>query len=141
MSNELRATVQVSGQSGLVVLREAATMEPASYPLKLIKGADFTLYVTWWNAPNQPVDLSAGYTAAFTVRYESGGTVLVTLTQAAGIALAATQPTLTITRTAAQTAAYTWGPRAQYALTVTGIASGVVTPLLTGPIDLVKGAI
>lgn len=133
---ELEHTVTASPDAGLIVDTRAASLAPVAYPLTIAAGATWNLYVTWRNAPNQPVDLSSGYTAAFTIYDEPGGTALVSLIQGAGITLAASTPTITITRTGAQTALYTWGPRAWYVLTVTLTSGSVTTWLLHGTIEV-----
>lgn len=137
MSDELTARAQISDDGVLEITTNVGTNAPASYPLTITAGADWSLKVTWFDAPSSPVDLSSGYTAAFTVYDEPGGTALVSLTQAAGITLASGQPNLTVALTAAAIAAYTWGPRAWAVLTVT--TGGVARALLSAPVVL-RGA-
>lgn len=84
-------------------------MAAGRYDLEVEQGATFTLPVTWREPTIDGVqgavrDLSSGWTAALKVRPKKGSsTVLLSLTQAAGIALAATAPNITITITDTQT--------------------------------------
>lgn len=137
LHTELDATVTATTSTGLVVQTGPATLRPARYPLTIVRGAQWTLYATWWNAPNQPVNVSTGYSAAFTIYDEPGGTALVSLASGgSGITLAATAPTITVSRTATETGLYTWGPQAWYVLTVTQTTGSIVRALLCGRLEV-----
>lgn len=131
---ELIARVDADAAGGISIVTGTSTNRPGEYPLTITRGADWSLNVTWFSQPSQPEDLSSGYTAAFIVRYASGETALVSLANGSGITLGASAPNLALALTKSAIDAYTWGPRAQYTLTVA--TGGVTRALLRGPIDL-----
>ena len=93
------------------------------------------LRIVWVDDSDEVVDVS-GYTAALKVKqYYDSASALVSLTDSDGIALAASSPNITISRTAAQAAAYDW-TRALYDLELT--TGGVTTRLLQGFVRLRK---
>jgi hypothetical protein len=84
-------------------------MSVGQYQLNIKKGADFALTAQWKDANGTPINLT-GYTAALTAReYWDSSTSFFALTSspAAGIVITAGTGTLTISLTAAQTAALT----------------------------------
>lgn len=84
---------------------------------------------------NSPVDLT-GYVARMAIKDKSGGTLLTTLTDGAGILIDNNAKTITILFTAIQTADYTWS-RGVYELELES-PDGDVTALLAGQIIINK---
>lgn len=85
---------------------------------------------------NTPVSL-VGYTARMAIKDKVGGTVLLTLTtENSGIALDSTKHTITLTISAAATAALTW-KSGKYDLELIS-PTGVVTALLSGAVTVTK---
>lgn len=132
--SELEARIDFDPSGEIRIATGAATNIPPRLPLVITRGGDWLLKATWLDTG--AVDLSSA-TAAFTIYDAPNGTPLVSLTQASGITLAATAPTITVALTASAINAYTWGPRAVYRLAVT--LSGTTTVLLTGPVVLRGG--
>lgn len=100
------------------------------------QGATYTFTLTWKDSTNTPVDLT-GYTARMQLRRTVPSTdTLLSLTDSDGIAFAADRTTgvLTVTMTAAQTAALT-GTSAVYDLELIS-ASGVVYRLIEGDVEI-----
>ncbi|MCE2724697.1 MAG: hypothetical protein LW865_15685 [Betaproteobacteria bacterium] len=84
-----------------------------------------------------PVSL-AGFTARMTIRSDYGGDSLLELTSSSGITLDDTAKTITVTITAAQTAAFAFTGAVYDLELVSG--SGVVTELLRGAITVLDEA-
>ena len=115
-------------------------MEPATYDGFIIhQGTTFSRLLTLKTDAGVVVNLSS-YHARMTIRKTWGGAVILALSdaQAGGITLAATSPNITITLTAAQTAALNF----QYAVYDLEIesASGTVDRLLEGRIAMHREA-
>ena len=134
--NALEPHVTASEMSGISVTFGPATIGPGRWPLYIAEGADWTQYVSWFTAPNFPQSLGTGFTAAFVVYDRPGGSVLLTLTDGAGMTLADTVPTITISRTATQTAALPWSQQAWFVLRVTRTNDSAVFPILHGVIEI-----
>lgn len=96
--------------------------------LVIEKGRRVNIPIAWISEAG-PVDLSTGYTASLVV--DDGDEVVLTLTQAAGITLAAGIPNISLGITAAASAAMTWR-RGYYLLTLTHTASLTAVRLLEG---------
>lgn len=87
-----------------------------NYDIKIEKGADYDVTVTWGNPP---VNLT-GYTAKLEIRDRKGGSVLhTTLTEVAGITLGGAAGTIAIHIEGSVTATFTFS-RAVYDLVMTG---------------------
>jgi hypothetical protein len=103
------------------------------YDIVIDKGADLALTFTVRNDGDDTLANLTGYTARLQARPSpESATVYLTLTSspAAGLALGGAAGTVTLSLTAAQTAALTWAA-ADYDLFITS-AGGVVTRLLYG---------
>jgi hypothetical protein len=131
VGGSLRATGTVHRDSGLIVTTGTATVLPWECDLLIARGADWLLNVTWSDTGGQPVDLSSGATATFTIENPAGGTPVVSLTEAAGITLGAGSPppNIAVLLTATQIAALTF-VRSRYQLAVT--IGGTTTLLVSG---------
>lgn len=133
----LRATGEITPASGIVVTTDTATVLPWECSLVIPQGASWLLNVTWQGADKQPKDVSTGYTAAFVIENPAGGTALVSLTQVAGITLAATMPNIVIALTAAQVATLSF-VQSRYTLAVT--TGTTTTGLMAGLVRLERAA-
>lgn len=136
MDDRLRGKATVSAD-GIVVQTWTGTLRPAIVDLEMTQGATFSLRVTWIDDTEAAIDLSSGYTAAFKVKNRPGAsTTHISLTNGSGITLDSAEPTIIISRTAAQTAAYTGWVRASYDLEITLTSSSTVYTILAGTITL-----
>lgn len=107
-----------------------------NYDIKIEKGADYDVTITWGNPP---VNLT-GYTAKLEIRDRKGGSVLHdTLTESDGITLGGAAGTIAIHREASETAAYTF-QRVVYDLVLIGPTPTFATKrLLEGQVILDQG--
>jgi hypothetical protein len=102
-----------------------------AYTLTIEQGATLSLVATWKDSSGTAINLT-GYTARLSVRtHHSSATELLSLTTASGIALGGAAGTITITATAAQTAALSAPVVGVYDLELVS-SGGVVTRLLEG---------
>lgn len=102
---------------------------PGKLDLDLYQGATFS-YVLTWEVGGSPVNLTS-YTGRLQARTTPDATTpVLSLTTGSGITLGGSAGTITLTRTAAQTAALTPG-RYVYDLELES-AGGVVTRLVEG---------
>ena len=104
-----------------------------SYDLEIEQGATFSLLMTW-TISSVPVNLT-GYTARLQARIDVDETsTILSLTTASGITLGGAAGTITLDRSAAQTAVL---PQGQYVYDLELESSGgVVTRLLQGELDI-----
>lgn len=110
-------------------------MAAAVYNFEIEQGANFSKVITWYDATGSLVDLTS-YTAAMKAKVNIDDTaVVVDSTSNLTITLGGALGTITLTMTAAQTAALTFRT-AHYDLELT--LSGTVTRLLKGIITLDK---
>ncbi|HXH24529.1 MAG TPA: hypothetical protein VNI78_04720 [Vicinamibacterales bacterium] len=111
-------------------------MSAGQLPLEILQGETLVKPMTWYDEAGQPVDLT-GYTARMQARERHGSpTVLLELTtENGGIQLGGPSGTITLSMSAAQTAALTWR-RGVYDLELVSPA-GVVTRLIEGVITVV----
>ena len=110
-------------------------MTAGKYSFAIEAGATFTRAITYQDANGSVPDLT-GYTARMKIRpTKESATVLVSLTDGAGITLAATAPNITISISATDTAALdmTEGDPAYYDLEI--VSGSVVTRVLEGRVD------
>lgn len=99
------------------------------------QGATFTEGITYNDVNGVTKNLTT-WTAKMEIKTHPGAaTTILTLTETSGVQLASTGPNITITVTAAQTAAMNF-ERAQYDLVLTDPASGNVVRLIEGYITL-----
>jgi hypothetical protein len=114
------------------------TGAPGSHNFVIHQGATFSLEVTYQDANGDPINLT-GYTARMHVRLkrEDTDTLLVLTTENGRIALGGAAGTVTLTVTAADTAALDWTGPAVYDLELIS-GGGVVTRLLMGRVTLSK---
>ena len=106
---------------------------PGALDLDLYQGATFS-YVLTWEVGGDPVNLTS-YTARLQARATPDATsTALSLTTGSGIALGGALGTITLTRSAAQTAALTPG-RYLYDLELES-AGGVVTRLVEGELTI-----
>lgn len=101
-----------------------------SYDITIEQGATFSLPITWRDSAGALINLS-GYTARLKVK-DGGGVTVISLTEADGIALGGALGTITLSRSAALTTAYTF-TRGVYDLELVS-GAGVVTRLLKGQV-------
>lgn len=116
---------------------KATVVSADSISLNDVNAADFTAYTSGgYVRYNTPIDLT-GYTARMTIKDRIGGTVLATLTSAAGdIIINNTTKTVQIQLSAVATAAYTW-LSGVYDIEMVS-ASGQVSPLAAGNVTLTQ---
>ena len=110
-------------------------MTAGKYSFAIEQGATFTRAITYTDAAGAVPDLT-GYTARMKIRpTKESATVLVSLTDGAGITLAATAPNITISISATDTAALdmTDGQIAVYDLEI--VSGSVVTRVIEGNIN------
>jgi len=107
-----------------------------TYSTTIITGETFGRVITWQDSSGSPYDLT-GFSARMQLRTKSGGTLVKELnTTSGGIVLGGSAGTITVSISAADTAALT--PQDMvYDLFVTS-GSGIVTRLLVGSIPVVK---
>lgn len=107
-------------------------MPSASYDIEIEKGATFSLVLTWKDENGSPIDLT-GYSAKMQVRSSPTATDVITefSTTNARIALGGSAGTITLSMTAADTAAIT-KTKGVYDLEL--ISGSTVTRLLEGSI-------
>lgn len=101
-----------------------------NYDITIEQGATFSLPITWKDSVGALINLT-GYTARMKVKDSAGATV-ISLTEADGIALGGALGTITLSRSAALTTAYTF-TRGTYDLELVS-GAGVVTRLLEGQV-------
>lgn len=83
-------------------------MAAGRYDITIEQGATYTLTMDWNDTSGVLRDLSSGWTARMKAKPSIGSaTTLFSLTNGAGITLAATSPNITITISATDTAALT----------------------------------
>jgi hypothetical protein len=102
--------------------------------INIIQGDLFTKEFVILDGDGVAIDLSSGYTAAFTARETVDGTAIIALTQASGITLAAAGK-LTLTIAASATAAYTFD-KLGYSLKLTKTAGTETTEVAWGGVKL-----
>lgn len=133
---ELSASVARGKASELIVTVPLEATRPARYPDKgpmvIRQGQDWSMRLSYYDHTG-PVDVSSGYTAAFTIAATRGGTAIVSLTDSSGMTLDSAEPTITLDLTDTATSALDF-TRAFYELTVT--TGGVTTPLICGTVVL-----
>jgi hypothetical protein len=113
--------------------------QPGALDLEIRQGSTFSLPLTYRDAAGAVVNL-AGSTARLQVRstVASATTLLELTTENGGIAVAATAPNLTLTISAAATAALSWDERSPAVYDLELVSGGVVIPLLAGYARLKK---
>lgn len=100
-SEQLRAIVAVSATDGVRVRTNIATVEPGQCDFAITRGVGYPLRVIWFDDSETVVDLSAG-TASFVVRKQPDSTTnILALTQLTGVTLAAPEPNITVSLSAA----------------------------------------
>lgn len=105
------------------------------YDWRINQGEDLSKVFTWRDENDALVNLT-GYSARLQVRKPKGSsTTLLSLTNGSGITLGGVAGTITITRTAAQTAALDWDGSAHYDLELVS-GGNIVTRLLEGQVAL-----
>jgi len=140
---QLRATVKLTPAGGVQVSRALSTNLAGYLDLLVPQGKQWSLYVTMFlPGSSQPMDLSSGYTAALTARPAPAATAVISLTSSAGITLSngSGGGNITISVLGSATAAYSF-VQAGYDLTVTLTSGTVVTPVLTGLVQLEKSVL
>lgn len=138
-AEELRASGLFSVEAGLGITTAETTVTPYRLSnddaIKIPKGGDWRYPVTWYQEGDSPADLTAA-SATFTVRTEpSGGTLLLALTEGAGITLGSGQGNVLMALGTAATAALTFA-RGWAQLTV--LKSGRALRLFEGFCDVVS---
>lgn len=129
----LRSKLDVTS-AGIYIRRSVTSIKPAWFDFDMMQGQTLSLKLSYTDEQKQIVDLS-GYTARWTVRTAWDSTTnLIALTSSDGITLASAEPTITIARTAAQTAAYTFLRACHTFELIDG--SSVVTRLFEGFVTL-----
>ena len=133
---DLTFKIKMTGD-GIAVTKTTNQLYAARLDFDIPQGVTFSLPITYIDDTEAPVDLS-GHTASMKIRTHWDTTAaLETLTDSDGITLTTSGPqNITIARTAAETAAYTF-TRAVYDLELIDAASAV-TRLLEGFVTLRK---
>ena len=129
--SELRYRVEVT-VGGVSVISGVGSIEPGLFNFEIEQGASLSLPMNWYDGDPAEIKDLTGYTATLTSTH-------LALTQASGLTLGTTPPNVTVTRTAAQTAALSGWLREPYDLLLTA-ADGTARRLLSGFVTLRKKA-
>lgn len=110
------------------------TTTPGIYPITIYKGATYSKIFTWKNPAGTAVDLTT-FTARMQAREKvTSTTTFIDISTTSGITLGGTNGTITVTLTAAETAAIT-ATSGVYDLELIDAAS-VITRLLNGTVTI-----
>jgi hypothetical protein len=131
---KLKPRVTVTAE-GVTVEVPNGSAYPGEFDFEVVQGGKLDLRITWVDSAKDVLDLTASYTAALKIKDRPGATTThASLTDSDGITLRAASPNIQITRTAAETAAYTGWLRATYDLEMT--VGGATQTLLRGVVTL-----
>jgi hypothetical protein len=114
--------------------KRATAINATTVDLNTVNSSEYSTYTSGGYLQFYTPASLAGCTARLVVKNRVGGTVLLTLTHLSGITLNDADKTITVTFTAAASAAYTW-TRGVYELEIED-ADGVVTGLYYGSIHV-----
>jgi hypothetical protein len=135
---EGRAALKIDAKRGLLITTQLATRRAATHDLQIEAGRSYSLVISWLDGDTAEVRDMSAYTAKFQIRSHPGAaTAHVSLTQASGITLAATEPNILVVLTAAQATALAAAiTRGVYELTVT--TGSTTVRLLEGCVAAIK---
>lgn len=111
---QINTKLGVDGQPRVSAFVKATVRDSNTLELNTVNAAEFDAYTSGgYIQYYTPVDLT-GYTGKVVIKDKVGGTVLVTLTEGAGVTTDAINHTITVSISALDSAGYTWTQGAYY---------------------------